>query len=65
MENGSKKIQLIEDDHELAQIIAEEFAEQGYEIVISYTGGEGFVSILKNLPDLILCDFNMPGMSGS
>jgi DNA-binding NarL/FixJ family response regulator len=64
MVNGSKKIQLIEDDHELAQILAEEFAERGYEIVISHTGNEGFVSILKNLPDLILCDFNMPVMSG-
>jgi DNA-binding NarL/FixJ family response regulator len=61
---SSKKIQLIEDDHEIAALISIELVDRGYEVIVSHTGQDGFVSILKNLPDLILCDINMPVMSG-
>jgi DNA-binding NarL/FixJ family response regulator len=61
---SSKKIQLIEDDHEIAALISTELVDRGYEVIVSHTGQDGFVSILKNLPDLILCDVSMPVMSG-
>jgi DNA-binding NarL/FixJ family response regulator len=61
---SSKKIQLIEDEHEIAALISGELVDRGYEVIVSHTGQDGFVSILKNLPDLILCDVNMPAMSG-
>ena len=64
MTSSGKKIQVIEDDHELAQLIASELADRGYDVIVSHTGNDGFVSILKTLPDLILCDINMPVMSG-
>ena len=64
MTNARKKIQMIEDDLEVAQLIANELVERGYEVLVSHAGNDGFVSILKNLPDLILCDLNMPVMSG-
>jgi DNA-binding NarL/FixJ family response regulator len=60
----SKKIQLIEDDHEIAALISADLVDRGYEVIVSHTGQDGFVSILKNLPDLILCDISMPIMSG-
>jgi DNA-binding NarL/FixJ family response regulator len=61
---SAKKIQLIEDDHEIAALIGAELIDRGYEVSVSHTGQDGFVAILKNLPDLILCDINMPVMSG-
>jgi DNA-binding NarL/FixJ family response regulator len=61
---SAKKIQLIEDDHEIAALIGAELIDRGYEVNVSHTGQDGFVAILKNLPDLILCDINMPVMSG-
>jgi len=64
MTHSCKKIQVIEDDHELAQLVAGDLTERGFETMISHTGNDGFISILKNLPDLILCDIKMPGMSG-
>ena len=59
-----KKILCIEDDSEAAALIAEELVERGYEVLVARDGREGFAAILKNMPDLVLSDISMPGMSG-
>jgi DNA-binding NarL/FixJ family response regulator len=63
-EPRKKKILCIEDDPEATALIAEELVERGYEVVIARDGREGFAAILKNMPDLVLSDISMPGMSG-
>jgi DNA-binding NarL/FixJ family response regulator len=64
MTNPGKKIQLVEDDREVAALIADDLANRGFDIIVCHNGHDGFVSILKNLPDLVLCDISMPVMSG-
>jgi DNA-binding NarL/FixJ family response regulator len=64
MTNSAKKIQLIESDEETAASIAGELADRGFEVLVSHDGHDGFVSILRNLPDLVLCDSGVPGMPG-
>lgn len=64
MPETQKKILCIEDDCETAALIAEELTDRGYEIYIAHDGREGFASILKNMPDLVLSDISMPVMSG-
>jgi DNA-binding NarL/FixJ family response regulator len=64
MADARKKILCVEDDRETAALIIEEVAEQGFEASAAYDGHEGFVAILKTSPDLVLCDINMPIMSG-
>ena len=59
-----KKILCIEDDRETAQLVAEELTERGFSVEIAYDGAEGFGAILRGMPDLVLCDVNMPLMSG-
>jgi DNA-binding NarL/FixJ family response regulator len=59
-----KRILCIEDDRETAALIVEELAGQGFEASAAYDGHEGLVAILKTTPDLVLCDINMPIMSG-
>jgi DNA-binding NarL/FixJ family response regulator len=59
-----KRILCIEDDRETAALIAEELAERDFAVSSTYDGHEGFVAILKEMPDLVLCDINMPKMSG-
>jgi DNA-binding response OmpR family regulator len=54
----------IDDDRQTARLIAEELAERGFEVVIARDGHEGFIAILKGLPDLVLCDIGLPDMSG-
>jgi len=58
------RILCIEDDRETASLIAEDMAERGFDVVIAHGGEEGFAAILRTHPDVVLCDVNMPGMSG-
>jgi DNA-binding NarL/FixJ family response regulator len=59
-----KKILCIEDDRETVRLIAEELIERGFDVIVAHDGVEGFVAILKEVPDLILCDVGIPAMSG-
>jgi len=61
---AKQRILCIEDDRETAALIEEELAEQGYEVLLAHDGQEGFGAVLKLMPDLVLCDINMPLMSG-
>jgi DNA-binding NarL/FixJ family response regulator len=64
MAEARRKILCIDDDREIAALIAEDLANRGFDVVAAYDGHEGFVAILKLMPDLVLCDISMPVMSG-
>ena len=64
MVNARRQILCIEDDEETAALIAEDLQERGYVINLTGNGHEGLNAILKTSPDLVLCDINMPDMSG-
>jgi DNA-binding response OmpR family regulator len=59
-----KRVLCIEDDRETAGLLAEELAERGYDVCVAHNGREGFAAILAQPPDLVICDLNMPVMSG-
>src|SRR5467141_2302585 len=42
----------------------EDLEERGYAVTIAVDGHTGLNAILKTGPDLVLCDINMPGMTG-
>ena len=64
MAEPRKKLLCIEDNRETAALIAEELIERGFEVIVAHNGQEGFAAILRTTPDLVLCDINMPVMSG-
>jgi DNA-binding response OmpR family regulator len=64
MARTRKKILCIEDDRDTAALIAEELVERGFEVSIAHNGQEGLLAILKEKPDLVLCDIGLPIMSG-
>lgn len=64
MAQASKKILCIEDDRDVAKLIAEELTERGFEVSIAHDGREGFIAILKGIAELVLCDIALPHMSG-
>jgi DNA-binding NarL/FixJ family response regulator len=64
MTDFAKKILVIEDDRECAALIVEELADHGFEVIDAHEGHEGLVSILTHKPDVVLCNFNLPIISG-
>jgi DNA-binding NarL/FixJ family response regulator len=59
-----RKILVIDDDRAITALVAEELSARGFDLVVAHDGHEGFVAILKLMPDLVLCDISMPIMSG-
>src|SRR5216684_973028 len=51
MAEARKKILCIEDDQETAALIATELIDRGFDVIVAYDGHEGFVAILKTMPD--------------
>ena len=64
MAHSRKRILCIEDDRESAAQIAAALADRGFEIGVSHDGQDGLLAILKDKPDLVLCDVGVPRMSG-
>ncbi len=60
----SKKILCIEDDREVARLITEALTDWGYDAIVAHDSHEGFIAILKGLPDLVLCDIGLANISG-
>lgn len=66
MTEGSemKKILIIEDDVILVRMYSKKFEHEGYQVITTYSGGEGLAAAPREKPDLILLDIMMPAMDG-
>jgi DNA-binding NarL/FixJ family response regulator len=64
MAEARRKILCIDDDRAVTEMVADDLAARGFEVTVAHDGHEGLVAILKTMPDLVLCDVNMPVMSG-
>lgn len=62
--DSPRKLLCIEDDRETASLLAEELADRRYLVSIAHNGRDGLAAIMTERPDLVLCDLNMPVMSG-
>jgi len=60
----NKTILIIEDSPEMRENTAEILSLGPYDIVVAKDGKEGIDMIIKNHPDLIICDVIMPEMDG-
>lgn len=59
-----KKIVLIESDKGVRENLAEILQMANYEVLAADNSTEGLNLITNKLPDLIICDFMMPGIDG-
>ncbi|MFM9909081.1 MAG: response regulator transcription factor [Chitinophagaceae bacterium] len=57
-------ILLIEDNSDILENLAEFLQMEGYKTLEAYNGKDGIALAKKFIPDLIICDFFMPGMNG-
>lgn len=58
------RILIVEDERDIADLIAFNLQRAGYEVIKAYDGIEGTEVALRELPDLILLDLMLPGRDG-
>jgi DNA-binding response OmpR family regulator len=58
------KILLVDDDPNVCKVVGDYLQRQGFKVIIATDGREGLEVAGREFPDLILCDFDMPGMDG-
>ena len=58
------KILIIEDEPAIREMVAMALGRAGYEVFQAESGEEGFSLLNEHVPDLILLDWMLPGMSG-
>jgi DNA-binding NarL/FixJ family response regulator len=63
-EESRKRILYVEDEPDIAALVAEDLVARGFDVQIAHGGLSGLWAILENKPDLVLCDINMPYPSG-
>lgn len=59
-----KRILIVDDDEDLARIMAEMLENYGYRVAIAKNGDEAFNQLSDNTWHLILLDINLPGETG-
>ncbi len=62
--SSSKTILIVDDDRPLAEAIAIELKNAGYQVVLASDGSTGYDLALKKKPKLILLDILMPNLDG-
>ncbi len=60
-----KKVLIIEDEKDLAELLAFNLEKEGYSATCVHDGKIGLERAATNLPDLILLDLMLPGMHGT
>lgn len=61
---AGKKILVVDDEHALAEIMAQALQEEGYQVSIAFDGYEAGLKMATLRPDLLVLDLIMPGLDG-
>ncbi len=59
-----KKVLIIDDDPHIQKYLESIFKDNGYVAVVASTGDEGYELLIKEKPDLITLDLDMPEGAG-
>ncbi|MDR4988873.1 MAG: sigma-54 dependent transcriptional regulator [Bacteroidales bacterium] len=59
-----KKILVIEDDPVSRTLVSEILKKSGFQAIVAKNGPEGIELAANNKPDLVITDYQMPGMTG-
>lgn len=63
MSQNHKKVLVIEDEADIRENL-EELLSEKYEVLVSSGGRVGIETALKELPDVVICDVTMAGVTG-
>jgi len=60
----ARKVLIVEDDHNIADLLRLYLEKEGYEVAIAPDGVKGVERFRSEQPDLVLLDVMLPGMDG-
>ncbi len=59
-----KKVLVVDDEIHIIHVVAIKLRNNGYEVITADNGAEAFEAALKEKPDIVVTDFQMPVMTG-
>jgi len=60
----SQKILVVEDHPDTLELLSIQLRRLSYEIVVATSGEEGLEKAMAEIPDLVIMDLGLPGISG-
>ena len=60
----SRKVLVVEDDHNIADLVALHLRDEGYEVEVHGNGSDGLAAALSGEHELIILDLMLPGTDG-
>ncbi|MDD2366794.1 MAG: response regulator transcription factor [Desulfuromonadaceae bacterium] len=60
-----KRVLIIEDEKDLAELLAFNLEQEGYATTCVHDGKEGLARAVSDLPDLVILDLMLPGLIGT
>lgn len=64
MASRKKRVLVVDDERDLVELIGLNLQRNGYEVLTAHDGATGLDIARKQLPDLIVLDVMMPGLTG-
>lgn len=58
------KVLVVEDDLDIQDLVVALLSRAGYDVVVRDNGDAGLAAAMSHLPDLVILDWMMPGLSG-
>ena len=62
--NSAPRILVVEDEPDIAALIAYQLTREGFRVETAATGTDAMASVNRAVPDLLVLDLMLPGMSG-
>ena len=60
----SGTIFIVEDDYDIAEVLRFNLEHKGYKVIWEENGENAYGRIIKDVPDLLILDIALPGISG-
>jgi DNA-binding response OmpR family regulator len=58
------KVLIVEDNEASRRLLALNFTQAGYDVVVAGDGAEGLAKVIEQKPHFVVTDLEMPGMHG-